>query len=108
MVACEDGAGGSAESRAANRLVRANHCASYYIAPMTKLLEEAVEKIRALPEADQDIAAEFLLGFADPKTEHIQLSPEQVREVELAKEEPRQGKFAGAEQMNALWRRFGL
>jgi hypothetical protein len=73
---------------------------------MTKLLEEALEKVRALPEADQDIAAEFLLGFADPEAQFTHLSPEQIREVELAREEARQGKFASPEQMNELWRRF--
>ena len=75
---------------------------------MMKLLEEAVAKVRALPEADQDIAAEFLLGFADPEAQHLHLSPEQIQEVELAKEEARQGKFASDTKMNALWRRFGL
>jgi len=75
---------------------------------MTKLLEEAVAKVRALPEADQDIAAEFLLGFADPGTQRIRLSPEQVEEVELAKQEARQGKFADEAKLNQLWRRFGL
>lgn len=75
---------------------------------MTKLLEEAVEKVKALPEADQDIAAEFLLGFADPEARQRHLSPEQIQDVELAKEDARQGKFAGPDQMNALWRRFGL
>jgi hypothetical protein len=73
---------------------------------MTKLLEEAVAKVRTLPEADQDIAAEFLLGFADPEAHRMQLSPEQIQDVEFAKEEARQGKFASTEKLNALWRRF--
>lgn len=74
---------------------------------MTKLLDEAVEKVRALPEAAQDIAAEFLMGFADPEAQRIHLSSPQVQEVELAKEEARHGKFAGDAKMNALWKRFG-
>jgi hypothetical protein len=74
---------------------------------MTKLLDDAVAKVRALPEADQDIAAEFLLSFADEGAQRFQLSPEQVREVELAKAEARQGRFASNEKMKALWRRFG-
>jgi hypothetical protein len=67
---------------------------------------EALEKVKALPGADQDIAAEFLLGFADPTAQRTHLTPEQVQDVEL--EEARQGKFASAAKMNALWRRFGL
>jgi hypothetical protein len=97
-----------AETSAAKRLVRVNPCSVCYIVAMTKLLEEAVARVKALPDADQDIAAEFLLGFADPEAQQRHLSPEQIQEVELAKEEARQGKFAGPEQMNALWRRFGL
>jgi hypothetical protein len=31
---------------------------------MTKLLEEAIEQVRALPEADQDTVAEILLAVA--------------------------------------------
>lgn len=61
---------------------------------MTKLLEEALAKVKALPEVHQDIAAEFLLGFADPEAQHRNLSAEQIQEVELAKEEARQGRFA--------------
>ena len=75
---------------------------------MTKLLEEAVARVRALPESDQDIAAEFLLGFSDPLARGIHLTPEQVRDVELAQEEARQGEFASDEKMNTLWRRFSL
>jgi hypothetical protein len=73
---------------------------------MTRLLDEAIEKVKALPEPDQDIAAELLLGFADPETVRYQLSDEQVREVELAKTEA-QGKFATDAKMKALWERFG-
>src|SRR6267142_1795691 len=36
---------------------------------MTKLLEEAIEKIRDMPEADQDLAAEVLLNIAAKKNE---------------------------------------
>jgi hypothetical protein len=88
-------------------LVRERSSLSYH-GPMTKMLDDAVAKVRALPEADQNIAAEFLLGFADPEAHRKQLSPEQVQEVEVAKEEARQGKFASDTKLKALWRRFGL
>ena len=75
---------------------------------MIKLLEEAIEKVKALPEPDQNIAAEFLLGFADEEARRLRLSEEQLLEVEYAKTEAREGKFATDAEMKALWRRFGL
>jgi hypothetical protein len=104
----DSGQADKAENSAADRPVRAKHGANDYSAAMTKLLEQAVERVTALPEADQDMAAEFLLGFADPGAQRTHLTPEQVQEVELARDEARQGKFASTEKMHALWRRFGL
>jgi hypothetical protein len=73
---------------------------------MTKLLEQAIEKVKALPEPDQDIAAEFLLGFADPEGQKYRLTAEQLREVELAKQEAQSDRFATPAQMDEMWRRF--
>jgi len=73
---------------------------------MTKLLEEAVGRVKALPEPDQDIAAEFLLGFANPDAGRYRLTGSQLNEVELAKAEAREGKFAGEAAMKSVWRRF--
>ena len=75
---------------------------------MTKLLEEAIRRVKALPEPDQNIVAELLLGFTDPESARHQLSEEQLGEVELAKQEAREGKFATDAQVKALWRRFGV
>jgi hypothetical protein len=75
---------------------------------MTKLLEEAIAKVRALPESDQEIAANFLLGFANPEAHRYQLTDEQVAEVERAKQEVRAGKIATDADMAKVWRRFGL
>ena len=97
-----------AENSAVKGRMGAKHATNAYTCFMTRLLEEAVEKIRALPEADQDIAAELLLGFADPDAQRTHLTPEQAQDVERARDEARQGKFASAETMQTLWRRFGL
>lgn len=75
---------------------------------MTKLLEEAIAKLRELPESDQDVAARFLLGFVNPDTNRYQLTEEQVAEVELAKREVREGKIATDAEVADVWRRFGL
>jgi hypothetical protein len=74
---------------------------------MTKLLEQAIASVRRLPERDQDLAAEFLLGFANPEAGRYQLSDDQVAEVELAKQEVREGKVATEADMDAVWQRFG-
>jgi hypothetical protein len=74
---------------------------------MTKLLEDAIESVRALPERDQDVAAEFLLGFANPDAHRYQLDDTQTAEVELARREVRDGKIATAAEMADVWQRFG-
>ncbi len=78
-----------------------------YVSLMTKLLEEAIERVKALPEPDQDVAAEFLLGFADSDRMRYRISDKQLREVEIAKDEARHGKFASQADMDSLWRRSG-
>jgi hypothetical protein len=75
---------------------------------MTKLLDEAVAKVRGLSEAEQDYAATMLLGFADREADNYTLTPDQVTEVELARREAKEGLFASDEEMAELWRRFGL
>lgn len=74
---------------------------------MTKLLEQAIASLRLLPEREQDVAAKFLLGFANPDAGRYQLTDEQVAEVELAKQEVRDGKIATDAEMEDVWRRFG-
>jgi hypothetical protein len=73
---------------------------------MTKLLEQAIATVCGLPDEEQDRAARFLLGFANPDAPRYQLTPEQLMEVELAKEEARSGKFATDAEMDEVWRRF--
>lgn len=75
---------------------------------MTKLLEQAIEKVQKLPEAEQDRVAELLLGVADSARSRYRLTDEQLAEVERARQEAREGKFASDEEMAELWRRFGL
>jgi len=75
---------------------------------MTKLLDEAVAKVRRLSDAEQDYAAAMLLDFADREADKYQLTPDQVAEVELARQEAKQGLFASDDEMKELWRRFGL
>ena len=75
---------------------------------MNKLLETAIATVRELPDADQEIAAKFLLDFANPDAARYRLTDAQVAEVELARREVREGKVATDQQMGDVWRRFGL
>jgi hypothetical protein len=75
---------------------------------MNRLLQQAVASVEELPEAEQELVAKFLLDFANPAASRYRLNAEQIAEVELAKQEVREGKVATDEQMDRVWRRFGL
>jgi hypothetical protein len=48
---------------------------------MTKLLEEAIEHLRDLPEEEQDGAAEALFAFISSEERQYHLAPHQIAEV---------------------------
>jgi hypothetical protein len=73
---------------------------------MNKLLEEAIVSVERLSERDQELAAKFLLGFANPDAHHYQLNDQQVAEVELARRKVRESKIASDAEMDEVWRRF--
>jgi hypothetical protein len=73
---------------------------------MTKLLEQAIASLKALPEPQQDAAARFLLDLANPEAGRFQLDDSQLAEVELAKQEVREGKLATDAEMAEVWKRF--
>jgi hypothetical protein len=49
---------------------------------MNKQLDEAITRLRALPEERQQAAALLLLDFLDHDRHDIELSPEQIVEIE--------------------------
>jgi hypothetical protein len=49
---------------------------------MNKQLDEAITRLKALPEDRQQAAALLLLDFLDRDREDIELSPEQIAEIE--------------------------
>jgi hypothetical protein len=75
---------------------------------MTKLLDQAVAEVRKLSDSEQDRVASVVLGLIDCDIEAVNLTPEQMAEVELARQEAREGLFASDQEMTDLWRRFGL
>ena len=71
---------------------------------MTKLLDEAISKVRALPEADQDDAAEILFSLIASRTTPVALDAETRAAVREGLEQARRGEFASDEQIAALFR----
>ena len=55
---------------------------------MTKLLEQAIAKLRALLSERQDEAAELLLNLLEQDAASVQLSDAQAAEVERCLREP--------------------
>lgn len=75
---------------------------------MTKLLEKAIEKTRALPDADQDAIAQMVLEALKSGGETVSLDADTRAAIEEGLEQARRGDFASDEEIAALWRRHGL
>jgi hypothetical protein len=77
---------------------------------MTELLDQAIERVRALPPETQDAFARVLLNLAGEEDERgvYQLTP--AEEVSLAKslEQAERGEFATDEAVRAIWAKHGL
>jgi predicted transcriptional regulator len=73
---------------------------------MTKLLEQAIEKVRKLPEADQDTVAVAVLSMAEEKP--VALDPETRTAIREGLEQVRRGEFAPDEEIDELWKRHGV
>ena len=75
---------------------------------MTKLLEKAIERARALTDEDQDALAVAMLTIAEDATLHEPLDDETRAAIRRGVEEARRGKLASEEEVAARWRRYGL
>jgi len=72
---------------------------------MNALLEKAVARIRELPEERQNELAEIMLEMADNPEAWV-ATADKLAEIETAKQEAREGKFATDDEMAETWRRF--
>ena len=70
---------------------------------MNKRLDEALTRLRELPEERQQEAAELLLEFLDYDGEEIELTPEQISEIEDALADDR---IATEEEVEAFFAQF--
>ena len=75
---------------------------------MTKVLEDAIEKVRKLPEDRQAYVAEVLEQIAAAGSDPF-IVPEAHRAAVLeGLREAEHGEFASDEEMAALWKKCGL
>jgi len=74
---------------------------------MTRLLDEAIKRVRELPEPDQDEAAEILLSLASKRAQTVHLNDETRTAVREGKAQADQGEFVSDEEMAAFFKRNG-
>ncbi len=75
---------------------------------MTKLLEQAIAKVRELPDEDQDALAIAMLSMAGADAASIPLDDETRAAIREGLEQARRGEFVPDEEIKALWKRNGL
>jgi hypothetical protein len=75
---------------------------------MTKLLEQALEKVQALPLEMQDQAARMLLAYAGDEEPILVLSPEEEADLMEAQAERQRGEFATDAEVEAVLGKYRL
>jgi len=71
---------------------------------MNKRLDEALARVKALPDEEQGEIAEMLLDLLEQDGLDVRLTPEQIAEIErgLADDEP----YASDEEVRAVFQRL--
>jgi hypothetical protein len=72
---------------------------------MSKLLTEVLRKVAELPEERQDDAAHILLRLLENDASRYRLSDDQLREVELAIAETKDGHYATDDEVASVLHR---
>ena len=75
---------------------------------MTKLLDQAIARVRQLPEDDQDTLAIALISMAEAGAVLPALDDETRAAIREGLEQARRGEFVPEEEIKALWKRHGL
>jgi hypothetical protein len=70
---------------------------------MTKMLDEAIKKVRELPDSVQDEAAEMLFSVAAKQGEPIMLDEETRAAVQEGRAQARRGEVVSEENMQAFF-----
>jgi predicted transcriptional regulator len=72
------------------------------------MLDEAIKKVRELPDSVQDDAAEMLFSVAAKQGSPIRLDEETLAAVREGRAQARRGEFASEEDMRAFFERHGV
>jgi hypothetical protein len=75
---------------------------------MTRLFEQAIETVSALPDDVQDDLARILLQFAGVEQPAYVLTPEEEADIDASLAEAEHGEFATDEKIRAMWTKHGL
>ena len=75
---------------------------------MTRLLEQAVEAVSALPDDAQDDLARILLQLAGIDQPPYELTAEEAADIDASLAEAERGAFATDEEVRAVWAKHGL
>jgi hypothetical protein len=91
------------EAKAASfpRLGRACERPVYYSFSMTKILEEAIQKIQKLPEFDQDEVAAMLLSVASRNAETMELVELMRAAIREGRKQARERTFVGDKDISS-------
>lgn len=71
---------------------------------MTKLLEEAVAKVRDLPDWDQDALAVAMLSMAETEAPVMAMDEQTRAAIREGMEQARRGEFVSDDEIEALWK----
>ncbi len=75
---------------------------------MTRLFEQAVETVSALPDDTQDELARILLQLAGVEQPPYELTAEEAADMDAPLAEAERGEFATDEEVRAMWAKHGL
>jgi len=75
---------------------------------MTKLLEEAIAKVRALPAEGQVEEAEIMLSVAAKRGAPVPLDSETRAAVRRGVDQARRGEFVSDDEMAKFFKRHGV
>jgi predicted transcriptional regulator len=75
---------------------------------MTRMLDEAIKKVRELPDSVQDDAAEMLFSVAAKQGEPVRLDEETRAAIREGRAQARRGEFVSEEDMQAFFERHGV
>jgi hypothetical protein len=79
-----------------------------YIIAMTRLLEQALATVSALPDDVQDELAHMLLQCVGVEAPPSKLTPEEDADLDASLAEEERGEFATDEEVRAMWAKHGL